>query len=300
MFAGYRLLSFKWDICITCYFRDLTRQFFSNLPVLEELELTDCQWNWFISEQLSISAPALKYLSITGPNDDQCYNEDFPSYEFIFNIFAPNLQSLRYTDIPADDYILHRSESLVDAEIDFKRFGVPLPQGEDLVATEVLEKLSNVKLLKISGETFEALAFLNHLLTNWPMFHNLVHLEFISEVSFNNKNKTMLNFLRISPNLETIVIASGFLGDLSSTDCGWTPGMVPQCMLLHLKLVKLLEFAGFLEELNTVKSFLKNARVLRRMIIKFFSNLSAVQQNKIMKQLIKIPRGRSNCIMEVL
>ncbi|XP_026447638.1 uncharacterized protein LOC113348145 isoform X3 [Papaver somniferum] len=247
MFAGYRLLSFKWDICITCYFRDLTRQFFSNLPVLEELELTDCQWNWFISEQLSISAPALKYLSITGPNDDQCYNEDFPSYEFIFNIFAPNLQSLRYTDIPADDYILHRSESLVDAEIDFKRFGVPLPQGEDLVATEVLEKLSNVKLLKISGETFE-----------------------------------------------------GFLGDLSSTDCGWTPGMVPQCMLLHLKLVKLLEFAGFLEELNTVKSFLKNARVLRRMIIKFFSNLSAVQQNKIMKQLIKIPRGRSNCIMEVL
>ncbi|RZC51398.1 hypothetical protein C5167_019818 [Papaver somniferum] len=87
-----------------------------------------------------------------------------------------------YTDIPAEDYILHRFESLVDAEIDFKRFGVPLPQGEDLVATEVLEKLSNVKLLKISGEseTFEALAFPNDLLTNWPTFHNLVHLEFTS------------------------------------------------------------------------------------------------------------------------
>ncbi|XP_026451699.1 putative F-box protein At5g40050 [Papaver somniferum] len=193
----------------------------------------------------------------------------------VYNI--PNL--LNFTNqlnLLAEDYILHRFESLVDAEIDFKRFGVPLPQGEDLVATEVLEKLSNVKLLKISGEseTFE--------------------------VSFNNKNKTMLNFLRISPNLETIVIAQGFLGDLSSTDCGWTPGMVPHCMLLHLKLVKLFEFAGFLEELNTVKSFLKNARVLRRMIIKFSSNLSAVQQNKIMKQLIKIPRGRSKCIMEVL
>ncbi|KAI3935832.1 hypothetical protein MKX01_033016, partial [Papaver californicum] len=82
------------------------------------------------------------------------------------------------------------------------------------IATKVL-----IKILKISGETFEVCFSFTNLcsliivtriskrsLGKLAHFHNLVHLEVTSEISF-AKDKTMLNFLRISPNLGTIVIA---------------------------------------------------------------------------------------------
>ncbi|KAI3842676.1 hypothetical protein MKX03_027340 [Papaver bracteatum] len=273
---------------------DLTQQFFSNLPVLEQLELIDCDWN--ISELL-ISAPALKYLFITGPSEAVFFHGPIPKFKI--NIFAPNLLSLRYTDFAAEDYILHRFETLVNAVIDCKRLYRSLPQEKDPISTKFIKKLSNVKRLKISGGTFEELLFPDDVFTNWPMFHNLVYLEVASKISF-SEDKTLLNFLRISPNLATIIIAQGFVGHLSSTDGGWTPDMVPQCMLLHLKAVKFFEFYGCLEDLNVVQTFLKYARVLERMIIKFDSNLPTDEQNEVMKKLLKFPRGSTSCIIEVL
>ncbi|KAI3931579.1 hypothetical protein MKW92_011181 [Papaver armeniacum] len=278
------------------YSDDPAQQFFSNLPVLEELELTDCQY-WNMSYQLIISAPSLKYLSIIGPRESTTFDDDFPIYGFTINIFAPNLQFLRYMDVSADDYILHRFESLVDAEIDFDRCDTDIPMPQEIVpiTTKVLKELYNIKHLTISGATFKELLFPDDLFTNWPTFHNLVHLEFTSKISF-SKNKNLLNFLRISPNLKTIVFAQGFVGDLPSIGSGWTPDMVPQCILLHLKLVKFCEFYGSLEELNAVKTFLKNARVLQKMVIKLSTN----EQNKVMKKLLKYPRGSPSCIIQVL
>ncbi|KAI3831855.1 hypothetical protein MKX03_022227 [Papaver bracteatum] len=218
------------------YSMDPTQQFFTNLPVLEKLELTDCQ----------------------------------------------------YTDLSADDFILHRFESPVDVEIGFERRtnDMPLPQENVPITTKVLKKLSNVKRLKIFGETFEELLFPDDLFTNWPMFHNLVRLEVTSGIFL---------FLRISPNLKTI----GFVGHRSSTYSGWTPDMVPQCMLLHLKSVKLCGFNGCSENINAVKTILKNARVLRRLIIKFRSNISTGEQIKVMKKLLKFPRGSPRCEIQV-
>ncbi|KAI3931578.1 hypothetical protein MKW92_011180 [Papaver armeniacum] len=284
-FPNLKICKFRnAELCM--YSKDPTQQFFSNLPVLEELELTDCRWN--ISDQLIISAPALKYLFITSPNERTDFDGDFPNYWFKINIFAPNLLSLRYTDLSADDFILHRFESLVDVEIDFQRCNtdMPLPQENVPITTKVLKELSNVKCLKISGVTFEELLFPDDLITNWPKFHNLVRLEVTSGISF-SKDKTLLNFLRISPNLQTIVFAGGFFGNQSSTDSGWKAGMVPLCVLLHLK------------SLNAVKTFLKNARVLRRLIIKF-SYLPKDEQNNIMKKLLKFPRGSPSCNIQVL
>ncbi|RZC52589.1 hypothetical protein C5167_021015 [Papaver somniferum] len=270
---------------------DLTQQFFSKLPVLEELELTDCDWN--ISELL-ISAPALKCLFITGPSEAAFFRGPIPKFKI--NIFAQNLLSLR-----------------------------SLPQEKDPISTKFIKKLSNVKRLKISGGTFEELLFPDDLFTNWPMFHNLVYLEVASKISF-SEDKTLLNYLRISPNLATIIIAQclaihcafdffvkfhtllnsnefrllGFVGYLSSTDGGWTLNMVPQCMLLHLKAANFFEFYGCLEDLNVVQTFLKYARVLERMIIKFDSNLPTDEQNEVMKKLLKFPRGSTSCIIELL
>ncbi|KAI3831852.1 hypothetical protein MKX03_022224 [Papaver bracteatum] len=270
------------------YSEDLKQHFFSNVP-------------WSKSDQLLISAPVLKYLLITGPNEATDIEDSFPFNMFKINIFAPNLLSFRYNDLLAKDYILHHFGSLVDVEIDFKRFDIPLPQEKDPTATKALKELSNVKRLKISGETFQGLFFpdtADDLVTNWPMFHNLVHLEVTSEISF-SKDKTLLNFLRISPNLKTIIIAKGFVGQQYSTDSGWTPDMVPQCVLLHLKSVEFCEFYGCLEELNAVKTILKNARVLRRMVIKFPLLFSTDKQNKVMKKLLKFSRSSKSCIIEI-
>ncbi|MCL7037960.1 hypothetical protein MKW94_009988, partial [Papaver nudicaule] len=125
------------------------------------------------------------------------------------------------------------------------------------------------------------LLFPDDLFTNWPMFHNLVYLKVTSKITF-SMDTTLFNFLRISPNLVRIHIAQGYVKHLSSTDSGSRPDIVPQCMLLHLKL-----------------TFLKNARVLQRMIIKFRSCISTVRQNNVMKKLLKFPRGSNSCTIEV-
>ncbi|KAI3831854.1 hypothetical protein MKX03_022226 [Papaver bracteatum] len=215
------------------------------------------------------TSPALKYLPIIGPSQCTDFEGDFPIYGFTINIYAPNLQFLRYIDFDRCDT------------------DMPMPQKYVPITTKVLKELCNVKCLKISGETFEELIFPDGPFTNWPTFHNLVRLELTSGISF-SKDKTLLNFLRISPNLRTIVFARGFFGNQSSTRSGWKAGMVPQCVLLHLK------------SLNAVKTFLKNAKVLRRLIIKFSYLLKAEQNKGVTKKLLKFPRGSPSCEIQVL
>ncbi|OVA09206.1 F-box domain [Macleaya cordata] len=261
---------------------NLTQLFFSNCPVLEELSFTDC--SWIDMNFVCISAPALKRLFLTIPNAPGIDTSTV-------KIYAPNLLSLVYNEVVAKDYFLHSFPSLVDANIDYLYGGDPLDAREEtgFGSTKLLENLSNVKHLKMSGGTFEVLSYAVVPLTNLPAFCNLIHLEVSSSLLFTTV-RTLIDFLHISPNLES-------LGCFDDGDDGWTLNLVPQCLLLHLKSVEFHQFDGC--ELDVVKLFLKNAGVLQKMTIFSIPALltNFKKQTEIMRQLLMFPRASTNCVV---
>ncbi|KAI3943855.1 hypothetical protein MKW92_009499 [Papaver armeniacum] len=109
-----------------------------------------------------------------------------------------------------------------------------------------------------------------------PSFYNLIHLEIMSAGLYDGYGcrdagnlhcwivRILLNFLHISPNLESLVFVDGFRNNKSTNNDGWSLDLIPQCLLQHLKSI---EFRGFFWnefEKDLIRLFLKNARVLQR------------------------------------
>ncbi|XP_026390863.1 FBD-associated F-box protein At5g27750-like [Papaver somniferum] len=136
------------------------------------------------------------------------------------------------------------------------------------VIPKSVEKLCNVKLLKLSDSVFEKLELAGVLSASFPTFNNLNTLE----VSFIKTRlvKPLFTFLQFSPNLESLVF-SGVCGDKINEDA-FTLDVVPHCLLMNLKSIKFQYFKGQLKELDLVQLFLQNARVLQTVIIEISSD----------------------------
>ncbi|KAI3900616.1 hypothetical protein MKW92_011762 [Papaver armeniacum] len=108
----------------------------SNCPILEELSLMSC--DGFRYEGLCIANPSLKRLNI--------WYGIFR--ETAVKICAPNLTTIRYGKEVPTDFIIDNFPSLVEADIDIYY------DGETFVLIKLFEKLSNIKLLKVSVTSF--------------------------------------------------------------------------------------------------------------------------------------------------
>jgi hypothetical protein len=86
----------------------LTQQFFSSLPVLEELELNRC--SWVDLKVVRIFAPKLHSMSIF---EFECYGDGCQ-----FMIFGVSLKKFYYSGLLLNEYCLHESFSLEKASID--------------------------------------------------------------------------------------------------------------------------------------------------------------------------------------
>ncbi|XP_026424888.1 FBD-associated F-box protein At5g22730-like [Papaver somniferum] len=194
-------------------------------------------------------------------------------------VFAPNLLTIKYAaEIPAD-FVLDSFRSLVEANIeifsdrDRARIYAPL--------IKLYQKLSNVKILKMSASSFRGLAAANVLLADLSTFSNLVRLEVSSEfwaswdphASFVSSMKIFLWFLQLSPNLESI----DFTEDVHSDDLqdyDWTVNSLPRYSLSNLKEFVIRKFMGRKVVLDVVKFFLANAGVLHTVSIMISESLS--------------------------
>ncbi|KAI3950626.1 hypothetical protein MKW92_006674, partial [Papaver armeniacum] len=113
---------------------------FSNCPILEQLSLI--YYDSLKSQVLCITNFALKNLHIR-------------SCEFInstMKIYAPNLSTISYTGEIPSDFVVDSFPSLSEAVIDVHS-NAKYPAKKNILIN-FFEKLSNVKLLKISGGSF--------------------------------------------------------------------------------------------------------------------------------------------------
>lgn len=130
-----RLVSFQFVNEITS-----TRKFFSNCPILEELSLTYCD----MFEGLCIANPALKHLVIINCG----------LTESTVEIYAPNLLTISYIAVAADDFRLSSFPSLEEAKIKFDLRDCDEYDILNEVFVKIFEIFSSAKLLKICAESF--------------------------------------------------------------------------------------------------------------------------------------------------
>lgn len=193
--------------------------------------------------------------------------------------------------------------SLADSNIHFPYLYQYFPERRGQVCSrtaKLLAGLSNVKLLKLSGETFEALSFADERLANLCSFNNLIHLE-VSSAMRCSTLRALFDLLLTSRNLKSLVFAEDFNGtspfhlDVDDDSDSLIQSLMGQCLLLHLESVEFKKFNGHPRELDVVKLFLRNAVVLKRLFVED-SSCSRNKKN-VIQQLQNIPRGSKNCVV---
>ncbi|XP_026419711.1 putative F-box/FBD/LRR-repeat protein At5g44950 [Papaver somniferum] len=243
---------------------------------------------------LCISAPALKWLSFDAENASGSLDD------IRVEIHAPNLLFFRYWEYVKRSYDLRNFTSLTYAEIDMFVDMSPFTREQIYhSARELLGGLSNVDHLKLSVDVFDALSFEGYRINNLPKFYNLTYLEATFMFSCSS-NGVLLDLLEISPNLESLVFSEGLNPSESDDDDTWKLNLMTPCLLPKLKSIEVQIFKGTSRELVLVIQFLRDARVLQRMNIKFSSSLSITQKNKAMEQLLTFPRGSPGCVVNFL
>ncbi|KAI3979558.1 hypothetical protein MKX01_001750 [Papaver californicum] len=195
------------------------------------------------------------------------------------------------------DFVVDNFPSLVHVDLCFRGF---FRCSDDFhTLSKFIMRLSNVQRLKLSSDYTgqEIKRLIDILSTSLPTFENLIHLE--TEFT---RAETLLKFLQFTPNLESLVIVRRPCLDIATEDVFTSDLVVPRCLLLHLKTIKVRKFEGSTEELKLVKCFLKNGRILQMLIIESGITSKSIagleKKNRIMELLVMYPKASTNCMVK--
>ncbi|XP_026429826.1 F-box/LRR-repeat protein At4g14103-like [Papaver somniferum] len=274
--------------CILFKDKELTQQFLSNCPTLEELVLCRCRQEDL--DVLSFSALRLKLFALKGSLRERfCYN-------LRLEIDAPNLVSIEYGGWLPRDFLAGNFPSLVEADLCHAR-------DNEIITLNSLSKFvrlcSNIKHLKASYKCFQIFGIANVPLTSFPTFNNLVRLE----VDYDYPHfplpsmRSLVKFLHLSPNLESLVINQvPFIQELNGYEL--TLNTTPHCLLVCLNSLELRNCKGLPEEMEFARLFLKHAQVLQLVI--FRRGTSLTSSCETMQQLQNFPRSSTRCSFQLL
>ncbi|XP_059436993.1 F-box/FBD/LRR-repeat protein At5g56420-like [Corylus avellana] len=266
----------------------LTQQFFSSLPVLEELQLHECKWVGL--KVVSISAPKLHSLTIDESKMFRLSHGDACQVM----VFGDSLQQIYYSGFLLRDYCLSKSFSLEEAEIHIFRHKTSKKIAYRM--HKLLIGISNAKFLTLICDIVEYLKCSAELLLHMPIFNNLISLTWDWNQA-DLDSVAILKILQKSPCLKILTFISGITLSSDHEKDDWILEPMPPCFLSHLKRIEVGSYDGDEEELYALKILLKNAAVLDEIIITcsehFAGNLEKLEN--FYKQLIEFPRGPRNC-----
>ncbi|GFY91735.1 hypothetical protein Acr_08g0001310 [Actinidia rufa] len=220
---------------------------------------------------------------------------------------APFVEHFSVEDNLLACYFIRNQCSLMKACIDVgERFSGTLGDDRANYLFELLRGISDVKSLQLSDHTIRALGYADNYVR--CIFPNLIRLE-LSVSSWSR----LIDLLGRMPRLESLrLIKNDESGDLKNKgkvsgaengDHNENSGLhitlaVPGCLLSHLKLIKVDSFRGREDQLQLVKYFLNNAKVLNKMII-VCEYLTHGELVKFKNKILMFPRGSETCQIEV-
>ncbi|XP_059664739.1 F-box/LRR-repeat protein At4g14103-like [Cornus florida] len=262
---------------------DTLHRLISSCHVLDDLSIQDCLWR--NTGVVNISSSSLKSLIMkTMFIDDKC--------KIVLN--TPNLQHLVYHNLLKGGYLWDNLNSLVKASIRLTLYSTAKARDRvvKLAVSQLVEGVSGVQRLYLNGDSMEAVQL---WCCSLPEFHNLTYLELghIKGVSW----KLLPDLLGTSRQLQTLVFEDlSTVGDENHQLHWYPPEKVPSCLLLHLKVIEIRKFRGERDELKLAKYFLKNANVLKKLII----HPTVSKESEVCKELLMLPRGSKTCQVDFI
>ncbi|XP_059624184.1 putative FBD-associated F-box protein At3g50710 [Cornus florida] len=180
--------------------------------------------------------------------------------------------------------ILHLDKMVFSDGDSTKRLVSSCPVLEDLAILECYWLDQNINVFNISADGWELLPELTYLELGVPDEGVTAGWELLPEL------------LERAPKLETLVCKELLCYGGYNQLLRHTPTNVPYCVLFHLKVIEIRYFFWCSDELKIAEYFLKNAKVLERMVIRSAGG----QQSKIIcNTLLGLPRGSKTCRLEV-
>lgn len=267
---------------------DSLERILAGCPVLEELSLECVEFDDI--EVLHISLPLVKLLMMRN-----CHHES--QFELVLDV--PKLELLHYNDFVADGYTVKNMNSLLKAHIDVGLSDEQLEEGVPLYDSNVAEFVSacsNAELLYLSQVSMSAIQYSCRPM---PTFHKLTKLKL---GTMNPSGWQLLpHLLERSPNIQILVFMEGFLDHKGCYEIfeRCMSAFVPVCLSLHLQKIKIEGFNGKKDELKLIEYFLKTARVLKTVKIRWACLYWEEKQVGIWKEVLMLPRCSKICQIEL-
>lgn len=227
----------------------------SGCPRLEDLTVQRVDLDNVFN--FNISSLTLKSIDL-----NFVYDIEPDSPRHTLQIDAPVLQYLSLNDCVSDAFVIGNLSSLVKADISVyvsERNNAENGYGDQVL--KLLNGLSNVKFLSLSGATMKALSFARERIA--PAFHNLTRLQGLFR---------------------------------SSQHESWCiqPEHVPKYLLSRLTTIEIRHFDGSTDELKMVKFILKGAKALKRMTI-ITGALESEAKLNLVRTITMFPRESKLC-----
>ncbi|KAL5711592.1 hypothetical protein ACHQM5_013860 [Ranunculus cassubicifolius] len=251
-----------------------TQEVSFSFPVLEEFKMFDC--NWLEIRTVNIYAPTLKKLNLGGSK----YSSGL--YESEVKMDAMNIMALSILGRICHDYRLIYLPSLFEASVDVGR------SSENKRLVKCFASLNHVKNLTLSDRCIKNL-FTSDIFNSLQVFSSLISLTVTRRSNNAFSPKHLIKLLCYMPNIECLVIELNSGDHDDDADRSWTHETVPQCSLLNLKSVEIIHFSGSENEQGLIAYLL--VRTLEKMIISFNLHWDDTERDKIVADLLILPRG---------
>ncbi|XP_074304148.1 F-box/LRR-repeat protein At2g42720-like [Silene latifolia] len=261
--------------------RDSLGKFVSTCSLLQELIVDQCEWHVDSDRHVCLSSQSVKHLTIIYCKDR-------------FEVDAPNLVYLQYYSTEDVDVALSlkSADRLVEANLEFS-----FTDNSDLIqlGLALIKAVYHVKELYLRGD---AIQFLTRTEDDQiPLYPNLVKL-YLGLCTYDTW-KYVTYWLANLPRLETLIFYQGLV-DVYSRAEKWPSNIALIPFSSRVKVIEACSFNGTTTELVILKYLLKNARILKRLILyKVLENFSKKQELQANKKLLMFPRASKTCVVQL-
>ncbi|KAL0886657.1 hypothetical protein Bca101_010640 [Brassica carinata] len=259
----------------------------SSCPVLEELNL--------IIHEEDIKAFRVHSRSLKKLNLVRSYIH-FISSVLAVVIDAPLLCCLSIYDYASESYIVNNLESISKLDISLVFGSMGFDENKKSNVHSFLHGITRVSDMTLCANTFEIICQYSEL-DMLPHFGYMSHLHVTSRIS---DLKWLPTFLDSCPNVKSLVLVMSWFCDYEKMISeGMSFPSVPQCMLSSLEYVDFkVRILGLAAEMKLIRYFIENSAILKRLTLRLVGN--SARDNYTLKELLRIPRGSTNCEVVIL
>ncbi|XP_026400180.1 putative F-box/LRR-repeat protein At3g58880 [Papaver somniferum] len=297
-------LKYLWLAGLSISDESLTKKLLSSCPLLETLELHDCDMRTDNKRTLTVDCPNLQRFEFVHlfPHVLSLNN----TMARVLRLTAPNLQKFTCRSFFGQAYCLENCSPLSDVSFEmvlededdasYKALtSLPVEIKKVYVkrVMQFIRTVCKVKSMTLSSGILEVLSLALDMPDLQPP--GLCNLQCLKiEMAFTKSSLRALAYLlKITPIVDSVFLVSEE-SNLEDAGDEWGEGMVLPRMLSHLKFIQIEGMEGCDNELRALQYLLRNAKVLMEVQLVFCSFVGAPEVEQFVEKVRGLPTTSSN------